>query len=110
MPASGKLRSRWTRHTTLSGPNRPSSAGCSRTERTKARPSGSIGLRLVSGWLSACLAVESLHLGAQHLHALPIGVLQSSARSGDRVVQAEGAAEAVLSARRLACLLYTSDA
>src|SRR5712692_7017904 len=44
MAASGKLRSRCTRQTTLRGPNNPPSLGRSRTERSKARASGSIML------------------------------------------------------------------
>src|SRR5437879_678955 len=46
--AMAKLRSRWTRQTTLRGPNNPSSAGRSGTERSSARASGSSTLRPAS--------------------------------------------------------------
>src|ERR1700681_4925087 len=123
MPASAKLRSRCTRHTTLRGPNRPSSAGRSATARVRARASGSRMSRLESGGRSTSEAGRILARQAQELvvvpavdrarrnlwlqrdDAFPVGGLQPRARQGDRSVQLEGPAEAVLCAVGLAAQL-----
>src|ERR1700686_1629115 len=96
MPASGKLRSRCTRHTTLRGPKRPPSAGRSGTERAKARPRGSITFTPVWRWWFISGGRLCLYLGLQHLDPVPVRGVQSSACVGKGRVQLEGPAVALL--------------